>query len=253
MIEPLIFASVLSVGASAAGTSTVGGEAGMLFLVEAREGQKDQFETGYKRHLDWHRRNNDPWAWPAWEILTGNRAGAYLEGTFGHSWSGFDRRIKPAEDAADHKVNVDPSLSRHVRNILVRKAKLSRGQPLEERRPPPFLLAVTHEIKPGAEEEFESMLAGFRQVAEQSNWHESFAWYALVDGGALPSYLLVIPIRNFDALAPSERSVPQVLATQQSRADRDRHLKTYRQSVLSVRSELLRYRADLSYLPHDGQ
>lgn len=253
MIEPLIFASVLSVGASAAGTSATGGEAGMLFLVEARDGRKDQFEAGYKRHLDWHRRNSDPWAWPAWEILTGDRAGAYLEGTFGHSWSGFDRRVKPADDAADHKVNVDPTLSRHVRNILVRKAAFSRGKPLEERRPPPFLLAVSHEIKPGAEKDFEAMLAGFRQAAEQSGWHESFAWYALVDGGALPAYLLVIPIKDFGALAPSERSVPQVLGTQESRANRDRHLTAYRESVLSVRSELLRFRSDLSYMPPERQ
>ena len=46
-----------------------------------------QFADGYRRHLDWHTRAGDPWAWYMWRVSNGERAGLYVDGTFSHAWS----------------------------------------------------------------------------------------------------------------------------------------------------------------------
>ncbi|MFP4002910.1 MAG: hypothetical protein ACLFV8_03970 [Alphaproteobacteria bacterium] len=251
MSGPLTIGTILAMSgvmaAAPAVRAAAPGEVGMLFHVQARDGGKEAFEAGYKRHLEWHRRNRDTWRWPAWEILTGERAGHYLEGTFGHEWPGLDRRLKPAEDAADHETNVDPYVSHHVRHILIRRSGVSRGHALEDADPAPFLRLVTYRLRPGTEEAFEQVLTAMHRATEQVDWHKSYAWYALVDGGPLPLYLLVIPVRDFAGLAPSEQTIPGILSG--GPQEGQRHLAAYRESVVTVRSELLRFREDLSYLP----
>jgi hypothetical protein len=34
-----------------------------LVVWEPKPGMAKEMEEGYKRHLEWHRRNNDRWAW----------------------------------------------------------------------------------------------------------------------------------------------------------------------------------------------
>src|SRR5262249_2398794 len=52
-----------------------------------------QFEEGYKRHLGWHRQNGDRWAWAGWMVISGERDGYFVDGTFFHSWSDLDAPV----------------------------------------------------------------------------------------------------------------------------------------------------------------
>src|SRR5579875_662391 len=104
---------VCTVAAIAAGVAVLAGverqgTAAQLVVWEAKPGLAKEMEEGYKRHLDWHRRNGDWWAWEGWTITSGDRFGYFVDGTFFHTWKDLDHRVAPEEDAADNAKNVAP-------------------------------------------------------------------------------------------------------------------------------------------------
>jgi hypothetical protein len=99
------------------------------FELRARDGLARQLDDGYRRHLDWHAAAGDRWAWYLWEVTNGERAGLYVDGTFGRAWGDFDAPVDPPGDAADNAVNVDPFAIRaanHAWRLRERKKESPR-------------------------------------------------------------------------------------------------------------------------------
>ena len=65
----------------------------------------------------------------------------------------------------------------------------------------------------------------------------------------LPTFVLAIALNGWADLAPSEPSFPALLAKAFGDYEAGEILKSIDRSVKSVRSEVVRYRADLSYVP----
>lgn len=74
---------------------------------EPKETQAHSFQSGYKRHMQWHKEAGDPWEWYGWYFTSGPRIGHFVEATFNHSWSDFDNPIEPEEDQADILRTID--------------------------------------------------------------------------------------------------------------------------------------------------
>jgi hypothetical protein len=65
-----------------------------IVVIQPKLGKAAEFQAGYKRHLEWHRRNRDPWQWYGWTFVLGDRLGQFMDGTFGHTSSELDVAIK---------------------------------------------------------------------------------------------------------------------------------------------------------------
>lgn len=53
-------------------------------------GIEDAFYAGYERDLEWHKSQNDKWAWVGWSVDNGDRRGRFIDATPNHTWSDFD-------------------------------------------------------------------------------------------------------------------------------------------------------------------
>ena len=81
-----------------------------VFESRAKAGMSAQYEDGRKRHMDFHRKSGDTWAWNTWEIETGDRAGTYVTATDTHAWKDFDawdQKLGAADDT-DGAKNLAP-------------------------------------------------------------------------------------------------------------------------------------------------
>lgn len=58
---------------------------GQFAIWKARDGMLQNFETGYKQHLNWHKTNGDKWNWYGWYIISGDRYGQFVDATFDHN------------------------------------------------------------------------------------------------------------------------------------------------------------------------
>ncbi len=216
------------VGVSPASAQTIrAGEVARLVEMRPREGALAEFEAGYRRHLEWHHQNRDPWTWRGWFVATGDRAGTFVDGTFGHAWADLDASIRPTEDAGDNASNVAPHVVALFNGHAVRLPERCRGDEAEALGKP-LLTTLRVRLRTGRESELFSAL---------SAWPESVPLqsYRLV-GGPAPSYLLAVPHDGWKALGAAEGALGDLL-------------RRAGEAVAEARLETLRHRPDLSYAP----
>lgn len=208
-----------------------------MVVIAPKSGQEAAFEAGYQRHLDWHRKQRDPWSWMGWSFVLGERLGLFTDGTFGHAAADFDQSVNPAGDGADNEANVTPYADFLSHGVYERLSQVSRGAPLPDTSA--LLALTTYHVAPGREAEFETALAVWHR--RQPERPHRYTWMRLRLGGKAPQYVLfrsapnwavAVALPSFFQVEPG-RSAPALPAG----------------LVESVRSELLRFRPTLSYLP----
>jgi hypothetical protein len=211
-------------------------DAMILFSYWPKEGQERAFHDGYREHLDWHRANDDPIMWYAWDVIAGRRTGLFIDGAFDISFSSLDNRVKPAEDAADFAATAAPFANIHDRVLYRLRNDLSSGTPLEERRPGGMVLATYWRIKPTGQKSFEATL---RDISAQSQ--RPFTAYQVIAGGETPQYLILNQIDSWAEMGSRD----------DQRATGVQNLVGAggEEVVVAVESEVWRYRRDLTYLP----
>jgi hypothetical protein len=181
-----------------------------ITVLTPRDQMHGQFEAGYKRHLQWHREHRDPWTWHGWTIVSGERFGTFIDGTFGHAAADFDAAVAPAEDAADNTGNVLPFAT--VATSAFYRARPDLGSAAADALTAPFATLVTIPADARAE-------AALREAKIEGLCFE------LASGGRSGSYLLFVPARTLSATLTL--ALPFENATVES----------------------LRYRPDMTYVP----
>lgn len=230
--------------AAAAGSETdsraSGGDLGRLTIIEPKEGMGREFEEGYKRHLEWHRRNDDPWSWLGWTIVMGERPGTFVDASFDHSAADLDAPIAPAEDRADNRLNTLPYAARVETYVVRQRRDLSPGlgDPAEHA----MLQLFEYGVDPTRYGDFVEALSELR--SSQSD--VPFTWLEFVNGGEHARFWLLLPAAAFSELSLSG---VDLLPAALSSGLGEETLGLLRSSVRQLRSEVLRFRPELSYSP----
>lgn len=186
----LAVAGATPVAGQGASAGERGDNVARLVAYRLKPGHDAQFEAGYRRHLEWHRQHNDPWAWLGWSFINGPRSGWFMDGTFGHSWAHLDQSVAPEEDLADNIANVDPHADLMENAVYQLDDRLSREPAaiLEA----PILSMVTVEVEPGGQHAFEVRLAGISRPGNAAGLPPAWAVLRLVSGGTPDRYLIMI-------------------------------------------------------------
>src|SRR5205823_14364598 len=61
-----------------------------IHINRVKPGMTQQYEAGRKKHMLWHKSQNDAWSWHTWAVLTGPATGSYVVGSFEHNWKDLD-------------------------------------------------------------------------------------------------------------------------------------------------------------------
>ena len=221
----LLFLTAFVERADAQGSATPTSIA-RTFELRARAGFDNQLDDGYRRHLDWHRGAGERWAWYLWEVANGDRAGLYVDGTFGHAWADFDAPVDPAGDGANNNLNVEPFAVRFANHVWRSRPDLSGGAVDPEKAP--LVFRSEYRVRAGGEAAFESAIARLRAIASAP-----YTVFELVSGGELPTYVVWMPAESWaqaGALADRVAAVTRGLSA----------------SAEMSRAELWRLRRDLS-------
>jgi hypothetical protein len=208
-------------------------------------------EDGRKRHMDFHRKQNDSWEWDVWQIETGDGTGNYLSGTFGHSWADLDaweEKIGTA-DTADGNVNLTPYVASQTASIWEILPDSSHV-PMPMDKTPPKMAELNHFLlKPGSETEFNDAIKKINDAIVKANWGVYYTWYALQDGGEGPHYVLLLYMKGWADLAEPNPSFGAMLEKAVGKHDAEALQHAFDNSVKREWTETIRYRPDLSYVP----
>jgi hypothetical protein len=182
------------VGAASSAVAQTGGTA---HLYAYRISDRAAFENGYRTHLRWHADHRDKLAWYAWYIVSGTRAGAFVDGTFGTTPEGLAGRPDPEGDGANFKNTAGPFVTAIGDEgwELVRRA--SAAAHLEARHPDNRINVYV--IEPDD-------AASFDPVKEAKRLRAA-AWYRST-ADAPTRYLLIMPARSATEIPALDPRLP---------------------------------------------
>jgi hypothetical protein len=201
-----------------------------------KAGQEQNFENGYKQHLKWHQANGDKWSWYGWYVISGPRDGLFVDATFNHSWSDFDKSVKPAEDEADNVLHTYPfgDFQLGFKASNMKSLSFSDSSSLKSK----FLRLVTLTV---SDIETGKRVIEKLKISYQSNAAiRNLLTYKLVDGGNLSQFLLLFGFNSFEEFEKNEN-----LQEELSQMENSLKVKT----ITSLSSEILVFKASMSLFP----
>lgn len=223
------------------------GEIAILYMVKPKPGMSQQFTEGGKRHVEWHKKNKDTWTWSAWEITTGENFGNIVWRSGGHHWKDFDSAMEfRAEDDADAEANI-VSNSAWVTSWFTRThLNLSHWSSAEI---PPMIVVTEYHVKPGKESDWLYAVRKFHDALEKAKAPFNYSIAQIVNGGEVPTFVIVSPRANWAAMAPPDKDFVAYIEEVYGRKEAQELLDTFSKAVRSITTNMARYRADLSYTP----
>ena len=220
-----------------------------VFVTQVKPGMVQQYEEGRKRHMDWHRKQNDTWTWTVYQVVTGDAEGQYVVITEDHHWKDFDAwdAKMAAGDEADGAANLSPFTAGSTSSFYKFMADISRPPAGQSQ---PKMIEVLHFIvKQGSEPAFTGMMKKIDRAIKKTNWPVNYLWYELANGGEGPHYVLVIPHDNWASMEDPEVPFPAMLEKGLGKIEATAVLQGIGKTIQRQWSEMLQYRPELSYTP----
>lgn len=216
-------------------TSVIYGQAqniGQFAIWKPKDGMLQNFETGYKQHLNWHKTNEDKWSWYGWFIISGNRYGQFVDATFDHNWTDFDKAVKPADDMADNRLHVFPFADIQTVFKVAYYAKASTNDTFALKTK--FLKLVTLTVY-----DIDHSLKACEILKDYytSKQIKYFKVYKMIDGGYTNQIIILMGFSDWKDYAISENLNEKISEIEQN-------MKV--DAINSVLSETLAYREDMS-------
>lgn len=249
---PIVAATLLLGVATPIVAQETPGTIGQVFITRVKAAMGKQYQEGRKRHMAWHKKQGDPWTWSTWEVASGPDTGSYITLSVGHTWKEFDDwQAKLGQgDTADVDLNMTPYAESTTVSYYEFLADLSRPAPEPPNATPPKMSEVFHFLlKPDKASEFRHALQRAHEAIGKTNWPVSYSWYALVNGGEGPHFVLVLPRNSYADMAEPEMSFPAMLTKAFGPYEAQVIDGAFGQASKSQWSELLVYRPDLSHVP----
>jgi hypothetical protein len=218
-------------------------------LWTVKPGMTAKFEAGLKKHNQFHARQGDTQAHDTYVVESGENAGKYWRVAANRHWEDFDAEDKFADaDTADSDATITSYIEAGVPMFFEFQRDVSNPPP-DDAPAPAFWELIFFKIKPGHLEQISLVMKRVKGAADKASWPERWAWLALVSGGEGDQFVLALPHDNWASFNPPEKPFPRMLEETLGRAEAESIFKMFDDSIESSRSEIVRYRPDLSYLP----
>jgi hypothetical protein len=217
-----------------------------VYVTTAKPGMTAQWEAGRKEHSAFHAAQKDTWNVFVWQILTGERSGAYMMASPGHNWKDFDaREAFNKTDYPNVAKTMGPSTAESVRAYYVYRDDLSLTKPPST--PANMRTTAIYNVIPEHVNDFLDAIKKINAAIQKTNYPvKPSRWYQLANGGEVPTYVLISDRASWGDMEPPEKKLQDALKEAYGDAGA---LDQLRHSCHRITTEMSVYRADLSYVP----
>ncbi len=215
---------------------------------KVKSGMGQQFEAGLKKHNEFHAKANDPVALETWAVLSGPDRGQVLRIVSRPNWTAYDTvGYDTSADAADTAANLTPYMEEGPIEWWQFLPDASHG-PMNA-GPSAMDEIIFFHLKVGASQEFSTLLKRITEAANKTNWSENYYSYRLANGGEGPTVALVLPRNKFADFEQPQVSFMAMLEKAFGRAEAETIDQRFDELLRGVRTEIIGYFDDLSYIP----
>jgi hypothetical protein len=212
---------------------------------------KAQYEAVRKQVQKWYRDQDYPLPVYVWEVLSGERTGQYLVAVSVKDWEVFDSTPVPAVTGNISPMNRLEGVAAGVHTFFMdHLSEVSRDA--DSKTPAAMTVLRYYKIAYGKWGDFYNLLRKFKEAADEGEWPVHSSWFSVNNGMQEPLFVEAVPKANWAALSPP-RKAPLQLAMDLFGPEETISMTNLMGQVIEEEvSEILRYRADLSYIP-EGQ
>jgi hypothetical protein len=212
-----------------------------------KPGAAKQFEEARKKHNEFHKAEKDKTAIMVWTISAGQATGNYLTASCGMTWKEMDRQDAfEQRDEADRQKTLALAIASNQASYYIFRTDLSTGS--EGATPAKMMTAVDYYVKPGGLLQFTDAIKRINAAMKQTNYPaKPSRWYQLAVGGEGPRFVVVTDRNGWADMQGPEQTMVDML--KQAYGNDDKTLQSLRDAVDHTSSQLMDYRADLSYIP----
>ncbi len=240
---------LLAAISAAAQTPKEPGTITALEVQTPKNGMVQQYEAGRKAKAAWHKQQNDPQVLWVLEIMTGDNTGSYIVGRSDQHWADFDKPPIPDQaDMDEYNKVIGQYVDKMHASYWEYLPKLSNpGKDMGDK----YTSVTTFQIRFGKGDDFRSAISRMHDAAEKTNWGYHYRWERLASGGPGGTYVLLVDHPNwasFDddpAIKPLRDILREAFGEQESMSIVER----LNSSIEKTYSEIVEFRADLSYIP----
>lgn len=229
-------------------------ERGNLASIEfqkIKSGTVPQYEAGRKQKAAWHKQQNDPLPLLVWQRISGEGTGDFLVGRFGQHWADYDKpAVTDEADIAEFQKVVGAYVESVVTRYYEFMPKISN--PLSgATMPSKFSEILIFQVRSGKISDFRSAISRISEGGQKTKWPVNYEWYELVNGGEDGEFVLSFPHSNWADFEdkPDVKSFRDMIKDAFGQAEADSIVDRLDHSVERMRSEIIQFRPDLSYLP----
>ncbi len=98
-------------------------------------------------------------------------------------------------------------------------------------------------------EEFVKVIGQINAAIKKSNWGVHYAWIERLSGGEVPTFILVVPHKNWADMEAPEKPFRTMLEENLGSDETELVMQALRKCVRKKSAALARYRPELSYFP----
>ncbi|HET7294822.1 MAG TPA: hypothetical protein VFM88_20535 [Vicinamibacteria bacterium] len=220
-----------------------------VVVMKVKAGTEARFEDGLKKHNAFHAKKGDTMSHNTYVVTSGPNTGDYLRVAGQRNWKDFDAEAAwQKEDQADSALNYDAYVESAVPSYYRLRTDLSRMPP--GNTPMALYSLVFLRLKIGKVDDFEQALKQSKEAADKAKWPRYSLVFSLLNGGDGPTWVISQPREKFADFNPPEgKSFADMLEEQLGKDAARLRQELSDSSVASVFTQMLEYRADLSYVP----
>ena len=212
---------------------------------------KAQYEAVRKQLQKWHGEQDYPLPVYVWEVVSGERTGQYLIAVSVEDWEVFDRTQVPAAMGKMSPVNRLEAVTASVHTFFMdHLIEVSRSA--DSKTPAAMTVLRYYKIAYGKWGEFYNLLRKFKEAADVGEWPVRYSWFSVNNGMQEPVFVEAVPKANWAAFSPPQKAPLQLAMDLFGPEETISMTNLMGQVIEEEVSEILRYRADLSYIP-EGQ
>jgi hypothetical protein len=222
-----------------------GGNINMGVWVTVGMADVAKFEEAAAEHSQWHARQNDTWAWPVYQAMSG-RSPEYVFVTPNHSWGDFDA---PVVDMNADGAHWAESGARYSTSETIRfwEGLPDLGSPPADPTAFPIIQVIEFSISPGGEN---AILHGAAKFKEATQGQGTYTWSRSASSDGPPTLSIALWYPNFAALGGGGPTPEEILTAAFGATEAGQLMEAFNEAATVTSSRIWVYRPDLSYIPN---
>lgn len=219
------------------------------YLVKPKRGMEAKFEEAYKQHVEWHRQQNDDWTWDTWQYETGDLIGQYVIMSGGHNWEDFDSKDEFAKKDNAHFMSTVAQYVESESGWYSRTRYDLSHLPESDPGTMPLARVTEFELHLGKGADFNRYMEKSLAARKKTNRRGYYVLIQGVSGTDGPTRTIVGLRKDWAGFKPNDTTSRDMMEEVYGKSEADALRETFWNSVKSIKSNFVRYRADLSYKP----